>query len=123
MKVEKITGYLLDMMMESSKDAHPREFAAMLRAKDDTIVELILVPGTISGDSHAILQMHMLPLDFSIVGTVHSHPSPVPRPSEADLEFFRSRGEVHIIIAYPYDRTSYRVFDRNGNETELEVVS
>ena len=81
MKVDSITRKVLRMILEASKDAHPNEFAAMLRADGTTITELVLVPGTVSGNSHAILRTHMLPIDFSVIGTVHSHPSPSARPS------------------------------------------
>ena len=82
----------------------------------------MLLPGTISGDSHAIFQLHMLPIDFSIIGTVHSHPSPVPRPSDADLHLFEKFGKVHIIVANPFDEFSWKAYDYMGNELELIII-
>ena len=60
----------------------------------------------------------MLPIDFSIIGTVHSHPSPVPRPSAADLHLFEKFGSVHIIVANPFDELSWKAYDYMGNELE-----
>jgi proteasome lid subunit RPN8/RPN11 len=121
----KITKKCLDLIMESAKSTYPKEFGALLRvdSKDRfTINELVLLPGTISGDSHAIFRLHMLPIDFSIVGTIHSHPSPVPYPSKADLELFRKHGKIHIIVAAPYHNSSWRAYDYDGDDVQIEVV-
>ena len=121
----KITKKCLDLIMESAKSTYPKEFGALLRvdSKDKfTINELVLLPGTISGDSHAIFRLHMLPVDFSIVGTIHSHPSPVPYPSKADLELFRKHGKIHIIVAAPYYNSSWRAYDYDGKGVHIEVV-
>ena len=121
----KITKKCLELIMESAKSSYPKEFGALLRvdSKDKfTINELVLLPGTISGDSHAIFRLHMLPVDFSIVGTIHSHPSPLPYPSNADLELFRKHGKIHIIIATPFNNSSWRAYDYVGNDLQIEVV-
>ena len=121
----KIKKECLDLILESSRSSYPNEFGALLRVdplNKDTIIELVLLPGTISGDSHAIFRLHMLPIDFSIVGTIHSHPSPVPRPSNADLDLFSKHGKIHIIAAAPYDITSWKAYAFNGDEIKLTVV-
>lgn len=121
----KITKNCLNLILESSKDNHPNEFGALLRVDDfkkDVISELMLLPGTVSGDSHAIFRMHMRPIDFSIVGTVHSHPSYSPNPSEADLELFGKYGRIHIIAANPYTFSSWKGFDQNGNSIDIKVI-
>ncbi len=107
--------------MESAKDSHPNEFAAGMREIDGIISELILVPGTISGSQSAILQLHNLPIDYSIVGVVHSHPTPNFSPSEEDIEMFGRYGRIHVIAAYPYDLDSWQAYDQTGNVVELEV--
>ncbi|MFQ6013710.1 MAG: Mov34/MPN/PAD-1 family protein, partial [Thermoplasmata archaeon] len=101
----------LDMVLEASRDSYPMEFGAILRAEEGVVSELLLVPGTIGGQSHAIFHLHNLPVDFTVVGTVHSHPSPDPRPSRQDLEFFQRIGYLHIIAAHPYDDASWRAWD------------
>jgi proteasome lid subunit RPN8/RPN11 len=121
----KITKRCLDLILESAKESYPNEFGALLRVdleKKDTIIELILLPGTISGNSHAIFRLHMQPIDFSIVGTVHSHPSPYPHPSEADLQLFRKHGKVHIIAASPFNHNSWKSYNYSGDEIEIKVV-
>jgi len=121
----KITNRCLALLLESAKSSHPNEFAGLLRAdtiEKDTIIEVVLLPGTISGSSHAIFQFHMQPIDFSIVGTIHSHPSYSWKPSSADLQLFQKHGRIHIIIANPYRETSWRAYDPNGNEIALTVI-
>jgi len=123
-KIRGIERSCIDLIKESAKSVHPKEFAGMLSVGDDKsiISEVVLLPGTISGDSHAIFRLYMMPIDYSIVGTVHSHPSPFPIPSEADLHLFEKYGRVHIIIAMPYDDNSWRAYNFRGERIELEVV-
>ena len=65
----------------------------------------------------------MLPIDFSIVGTVHSHPSYSFHPSDADLLLFRKQGKIHIVVAKPYNDSSWKAYDYNGKEIDMELIS
>ena len=117
-----ITSNILQMIFAASRDSHPKEFACVLRAEGDTITEILLVPGTLSGDRSAILRMHMLPIDFSVVGTAHSHPTPNATPSGADLALFSRYGPIHIIVGEPYTMNTWKAFDRDGNVVKLKVI-
>ncbi len=121
-KVKGITKRTLGMIMECAKDAHPREFAAGMREIDGLISELILIPGTISGNRSALLRLHNLPIDYSMVGVVHSHPSHNISPSSQDLNMFGKYGRIHIIVGWPYDENSWKAYDWGGKEISLEVV-
>ena len=121
-KVSAITSKVLKMIFAASKDTHPLEFACVLRADDGVITEVILVPGTISSERYAILKRYNLPVDFSVVGSAHSHPTPNANPSDADLNLFQNTGSVHIIVGYPYDMNSWRAFSREGKEIQLQVL-
>jgi len=112
----------LEFIFEASRSSHPREFAGILRAKDGVIKEILLLPGTVSSGESALLRLHMLPIDPSACGSVHSHPSPYPVPSGADLGLFAKFGRVHLIVASPYDERSWRAYDHRGNEINLEVI-
>ena len=112
----------LEFILQASRASHPREFAGILRAREGVIYEILLLPGTSSSSGSALLRPHMLPLDPSACGTVHSHPSASSRPSEEDLRFFAKFGRVHIIVAYPYDENSWRAYDHYGNEISLKVI-
>jgi len=121
----KIKANTLEFILESAKSSYPNEFGGFLRVdpyKKDIINEIVLLPGTISGDSHAIFKLHMLPIDFSIVGTVHSHPTVSFYPSDADILLFRKYGKIHMIVAYPFTFSSWKTYDYNGEEIVVNVL-
>ena len=121
----KITQKCMDLILECAKSNHPKEFGGLLRVNSENkhvIDELVILPGTVSGDSHAIFRLHMLPIDFTIVGTAHSHPSPSTHPSDADLHLFQKHGRIHIIVAYPYIETSWKAYNYDGDELKITVV-
>lgn len=121
----KIKKECLELIFECAKSNFPNEFGGLLRLDSDiknTISELVVLPGTISGESHAIFQLHMLPIDFTIIGTVHSHPSPLARPSKADLELFNKFGKIHIITAKPFDYFSWGAFNYIGKEVNITII-
>jgi proteasome lid subunit RPN8/RPN11 len=120
-----ITHQCLSLISESAKSVFPNEFAGLLRADEERkniISEIVLLPGTISGSHHALYRMHMKPVDFSIVGTVHSHPSGSFYPSEADLQMFRKFGRINIIMAKPYTFDSWRAYDGNGDVVDMHII-
>jgi proteasome lid subunit RPN8/RPN11 len=112
----------IQMILEASRETFPNEFGAILRAEEGVITELMLLPGTLSGSRSAIFQLHMLPIDFTVVGTAHSHPSGSISPSGADVALFQKFGYIHIITGVPFDLDSWRAFDLYGEPIDLEVV-
>lgn len=121
-RVTGIRADVLDMICEAARATHPNEFGASMRAEGGIITELILVPGTLGGDSHAILPLGYLPVDATICGTVHSHPGPDAIPSSADEQLFRNFGHTHIIIAEPYDHSTWIAYDHDAREIDLEIL-
>lgn len=113
---------VIEMINESAKGTYPNEFVATLRAEKGVITEVLLLPGTLQGSRSGTLMLHMKPIDLSVVGTVHSHPSYSNHPSEADVSLFGRFGNTHIITCLPFDMGSWRAYDYAGRELELEVI-
>ncbi|MCA1812775.1 MAG: Mov34/MPN/PAD-1 family protein [Halobacteriales archaeon] len=120
-KVTKVSRNLLELIYQASRSQHPHEFAAGLRAEGDTLTEIVVVP-TQSGRVSAHMQLWTLPIDRSVVGTVHSHPSGLPLPSDADKQLFRTFGHTHIIIGEPYAPGTWRSYDFDARPIPLDIV-
>lgn len=117
-----ITRRALASALASGRSAYPNEFGGVLRADPPGVIsELLLLPGTTAGRSHANFRLYMLPADLTVVGTVHSHPSGALHPSDADVQLFRNWGQRHIILGAPFGPGSWRAYDGNGEEVRLEV--
>ncbi|NPA75390.1 MAG: hypothetical protein GXO25_04840 [Euryarchaeota archaeon] len=118
----KIRRKVLRLIMESAKSSYPDEFGAFLRAKHGIIYEIVLLPGTLSGGRSVIYNLIAKPIDFTIVGSVHSHPSGFPIPSGADREMFARTGDVHIIVAHPFTMDSWMAYNRDSEQIEVKVI-
>jgi proteasome lid subunit RPN8/RPN11 len=114
---------LLQEIFESAKRVHPRETILLLRGKKKkdtlTIFELVIPPFATYGQGFAHIPLHMLPVDFSIIGTVHSHPSGNLSPSAADLNHFF--GKILMIIGFPYAGMEVAVYNRDATKLALKV--
>jgi proteasome lid subunit RPN8/RPN11 len=118
-----ITRTCLDSALACARSSYPNEFGGILRADPPGVIsELLLLPGTTSGLRHANFQLHMMPIDFGVSGTVHSHPSGALHPSEADVRLFRHWGRRHLILGSPFAQGSWRAYDGNGVEVSIAVV-
>lgn len=121
----------LTFAREASEASHPNEYMGQLRGQDagklgldrdgTVITDVLLAPGTKTNPVSAEFKPTYMPNDLKSVGSVHSHPNGVLRPSDADLASF-GRGKIHIIIGAPYGRRDWRAFDRNGEPIHLDVL-
>jgi proteasome lid subunit RPN8/RPN11 len=117
--------------LEASEDSHPNEYMGMLRGvpanelgledRGMVITDVLIIPGTTSSPVSATMQSNMIPNDMRNLGSVHSHPNGVLRPSDTDVENFGS-GSVHVITGAPYRRDDWRAFDRSGEPRSLPVL-
>ncbi|QLD85064.1 Mov34/MPN/PAD-1 family protein [Natronomonas halophila] len=130
-KVIGIADDALQFALEASEDAHPNEYMGQLRGTDarkldldregTVITDVLLAPGTKTNPVSAEFNPSYMPNDVKSVGSVHSHPNGVLRPSDADLATF-TRGQVHIIVGAPYGRDDWQAFDNDGQPRDLEVI-
>lgn len=122
MSVDKIDREALKLILGASKSSHPNEFAGILRSEGTKITEVLLLPGTFTSERSALMNLYMLPISSHSCGSVHSHSSSIPEPSTADLSFFDKFGEIHLIVASPYNESSWKAFNKGGKEVKLEIV-
>ena len=113
----------LDFILGVSGEVYPNEFGGMLRGEKDTITEVLIIPGTTFGNSFTSTPLYMIPIDRSIIGSVHSHPSSSFNPSREDINFFGKTGKVHLIARYPYRSINdVAAYDKNGERISLEII-
>lgn len=116
---------LLQAIFEGAKRLFPRESILLLRGKKEkdliVISELVVPPLATYGQRFASLPLHMLPIDFSIIGTVHSHPSGKLTPSTTDLN--RSFGRIIMIVSYPFaNEQDIAVYNSSGERLRLQMA-
>jgi proteasome lid subunit RPN8/RPN11 len=116
---------LLEAIFENAKSVYPRETILLLRGKTSRekieITDIIIPPLATHGKGFSGFPTYMLPMDFSLIGSVHSHPSGIKMPSVADLN--RSFGRVMMIVAYPFLGTeNVAVYNRSGEQFTLTLT-
>lgn len=126
----------LEFALNASEDTHPTEFMGVMQATDASdlefpgeeptdegkvVTDVMVLPGTKSGEAMASIREDMIPTGMSGAGTVHSHPSGSLRPSDEDLRTFSKKGQRHVIIGHPYDERSWRCYSREGEAVDLPV--
>lgn len=110
-------------MQDFAEYNHPNEIILLLRGKrekDDIIItDFLLPPFGFGGRAFASFPSHMLPIDLTIMGTVHSHPSGVLSPSVGDMHNFY--GRVMIIIGPPYNSPHIAAYNKNGDRFKVTI--
>ena len=114
-----------DSILSYSLDAYPREGILLLRGKADKngilISEVVIPPLATHGRGFSGFSSMMLPMDLSVIGISHSHPSGALRPSIHDLNHFY--GRIMVIAAYPFESyDNIGVFNSRGDKLHHEVV-
>ncbi len=120
-----IARELLDVILENARALYPRETVLLLRGKAKKgrmeITDIVIPPLATHGRGFSTFPAHMLPIDFSLIGSVHSHPSGVAKPSVEDLN--RAFGKVIMIVAYPFiGQESVAVYLHSGERITLYVT-
>jgi len=115
---------ILEMILESARHLHPRETILLLRGKASknviNVSDVLIPPLATYGRSFSAFPAHMLPIDFSIVGAAHSHPSGNLKPSVEDQN--HSIGRIMLIVGFPYQgKESVAAYNRSGERLALEV--
>lgn len=119
-----MTKQARDGILSYCKIHHPNEGILILRGKYKKglilVDGLVIPPFSHTGPTFAGFPHTFLPLDPSYVGTVHSHPTGIAKPSVTDLHNFF--GFVSIIVQSPYEDNDMFAYDRDGNLLDLTVI-
>ena len=120
-----MSAELLDSIFEGAKRLYPKETFLLIRGKKHKdeihVSDLVVPPLAVYGYGFANLPFHMLPMDFSVVGTVHSHPSGNINPSSVDLNHFF--GRILMIVGFPFDNAqNVAVYDSKGEKVQFQVT-
>jgi proteasome lid subunit RPN8/RPN11 len=115
---------LLQEVLSGAKNLYPKETILLLRGRKRKdvieITELVVPPLATYGRGFADVKLHMLPMDFSIVGLLHSHPSGNLTPSSTDLNHFV--GRILVIVGFPFlDERNVAVYNRDGEKLLLRI--
>jgi proteasome lid subunit RPN8/RPN11 len=114
-----------DSILSYAIDAYPREGILLLRGKvgkgEILINDVLIPPLATHGRGFSGFPSIMLPMDLSLMGISHSHPSGSLQPSNQDLNHFY--GRIMVITAYPFRSYSdIGVFNSHGDRLPHEVV-
>jgi proteasome lid subunit RPN8/RPN11 len=121
-----IPSNILETIYAGAKELYPRESFLLLRGKKHKgnidITDLVLAPFSVHGQGEVHFNPYMFAGDFSLVGTVHSHPSGNISPSHVDLNYFF--GRILMIVGPPFEgRGCIAAYDSNGDKLPVEITA
>lgn len=124
--VVEIPQDILECIYAGAKQLYPRESFLLLRGKKAKgaikITDLVLAPAAVHGRGFAHFNPYLFSGDFSLVGTVHSHPSGNITPSHVDMNYFF--GRILMIVGYPYEGINcLAVYDANAERLPVQITA
>ena len=116
---------VVDSILSYAQMFHPRESILLLKGKIDKkkiVVDDVQIPPLAThGSTFSGFPLSRLPIDFSVIGVAHSHPSGALRPSITDLNKFY--GRIMLITAYPYQsEQNIIILDRQGKPVKYTII-
>lgn len=123
--VVQIPKDILDAIFAGAKELYPRESFLLLRGKKSKgtikITDLLLAPFAVHGLDYTTFNPYMFSGDYTLVGTVHSHPSGNITPSHVDMNYFF--GRILMIVGYPFEgKHCIAAYDSNAEELPIEIT-
>ncbi|MCX6801376.1 MAG: Mov34/MPN/PAD-1 family protein [Candidatus Diapherotrites archaeon] len=113
---------VLEDMLLSAKNSYPREFISLLGGdlQGKKISEFVIPPAE-SGVNFSSVNLYAIPIDETIIGSIHSHPGNSALPSTADKKFF-SRFLMNAIVCLPFGEENVAFYDSTGKKIRVEIV-
>mgnify|MGYP003974405827 CR=1 FL=1 len=117
----KIKRNLIEDAFEAANNFLPKEFMCFLSGDNKTqkIKEIVILP-TYNGETFSSVDMNTMPLDETIIGSLHSHPNGFAVPSTADKNFFK-RFKINLILGVGIQK-NVRFFDNTAKEILIEII-
>ena len=127
-----ISAGTMRTIQNMAENSHPDEFLAILvttpaedlpisQSSGEVITDLQIPPGAKSNKTSVRFNDTYSPINNDTIGSVHSHPNGSQRPSQEDLSMF-NKGILHIIIGAPYESNTWKAYNSNGTQVQLDVV-
>jgi len=121
-----IPSNILETIYAGAKELFPRESFLLLRGKKRKgiieVNDLILAPFAAHGHGEVHFNPYLFSGDFSLVGTVHSHPNGNISPSHVDMNYFF--GRVLMIVGPPFEgKNCIAAYDSDGDKVAIEVTA
>ncbi len=116
---------ILDTIYSGAKQLYPRESFLLLRGKKGKgvikITDLVLAPFAVHGEGNVHFNPYLFSGDYSLVGTVHSHPSGNISPSHVDMNYFF--GRILMIVGPPFiGKNCIAAYDSNADRLPIEIT-
>lgn len=115
---------LIEEILDFARFKHPKEAILLLRGdvKGDIIhvTDYLFPPYASSDNGSASFPTYMIPIDFRIIGTLHTHPTGNNTPSITDHHNFY--GRVMVLIGYPYELSNLVCYTKNSESVEIKII-
>jgi len=112
--------------LAGAKSAHPNEFVCLFVGRRESgnimIDDTLIPPGIMVSEEMSSFSDWMMPVIDGMIGTFHSHPGGISRPSKEDRWLFSQKGGVHFIAAEPYGKNDVTAYLGSGKRCEFRVV-
>ena len=120
-----IQNHVVTSILTYAQMAYPQEGILLLRGKtkkDKIVIENVVIPPAADhGNDFSSFPVFMLPMDYSIIGVAHSHPSGSNLPSDEDLNNFY--GKLMAIVKFPFrSEKDIAIYGREGVTLPFDVV-
>ena len=118
----KLKKSLLEDLCTTAENYLPDEFMCFLAGdkKTETINEIVLLPNYSSSTAVMINELN-IPLDDSILGTMHSHPHASNHASSADKKMFK-KYKLNLILGYPFTVDNIEFYDGKSNPVKITLI-
>ena len=115
---------VVDSILSYAQMFHPKESILLLKGKIEkkkiVVNDLQIPPLATHGSTFSGFPLNRLPIDFSVIGVAHSHPSGALCPSVTDLNKFY--GRIMLITAHPYQsEKNIIILDRQGKPLKYTI--